>query len=96
MALFHFFRFFRGRKCFFPSISSAVSSGSFPLSGRNCQPWFKWWVSNNRPRHRSIYHAMKSSGAPFKHELRQCKLDEQLIVSKKLADHTKNHEINDF
>ena len=30
------------------------------------------------------------------HALRQCKLDERLIVSKKLADHMKNHEINDF
>ena len=57
---------------------------------------FKWWVSNNRPRHGSIYHAMRSSRARFKYALRQCKLDERLIVSEKLADHMKNHEINDF
>ena len=57
---------------------------------------FKWWVSNNRPRQGSIYHAMRSSRAQFKYALRQCKLDERLIVSEKLADHMKNHEINDF
>ena len=57
---------------------------------------FKWWVSNNRPRHGSIYHAMRSSRARFKYALRQCKLDERLIVREKLADHMKNHEINDF
>ena len=57
---------------------------------------FKWWVSNNRPRQGSIYHAMRSSRARFKYALRQCKLDERLIVSEKLADHMKNHEINDF
>ena len=57
---------------------------------------FKWWVSNNTPRHGSIYHAMRSSRARFKYALRQCKLDERLIVSEKLADHMKNHEINDF
>ena len=53
-------------------------------------------LSNNRPRHGSIYHAMRSSRARFKYALRQCKLDERLIVSEKLADHMKNHEINDF
>ena len=57
---------------------------------------FKWWVSNNRPRQGSIYHAMRSSRARFKYALRQCKWDERLIVSEKLADHMKNHEINDF
>ena len=39
---------------------------------------------------------MRSSRARFKYALRQCKLDERLIVSEKLADHMKNHEINDF
>ena len=33
---------------------------------------FKWWVSNNRPRHGSIYHAMRSTHARFKYALRQC------------------------
>ena len=39
---------------------------------------------------------MRSSRAQFKYALRQCKLDERLIVSKELADHMKNHGINDF
>ena len=52
----------------------------------------KWWLSNNRPRHGSIYHAMRSSRARFKYALRRCKLDERLIVSEKLT----HHEINDF
>ena len=39
---------------------------------------------------------MRSFSARFKYALRQCKLDERLIVSKMLADHMKNHEINDF
>ena len=39
---------------------------------------------------------MRSSRARFKYALRQCKLDERLIVSEKLADHMKNHEMNDF
>ena len=39
---------------------------------------------------------MRTSRAQFKYALRQCKLDERLIVSKKLADHMKNHEINNF
>ena len=39
---------------------------------------------------------MRSSRARFKYTLRQCKLDERLIVSEKLTDHKKNHEINNF
>ena len=39
---------------------------------------------------------MRSSRAPFKYALRQCKLDERLIVNEKLADHIKDHDINDF
>ena len=27
---------------------------------------FKWWVSNNRPRHGPIYHSMRSALAQFK------------------------------
>ena len=50
---------------------------------------FKWWVSSNRSRHRSIYHAMRSSRARFKYALRQSQLEERLIVNKKLADHMK-------
>ena len=34
---------------------------------------FKWWVSKNRPRHDTIYHAMRSSRACFKYALRQCR-----------------------
>ena len=50
---------------------------------------FKWSVYSSRSRHGSIYHAMRSSRARFKYTLRQCQLDERLIVSKKLADHMK-------
>ena len=39
---------------------------------------------------------MRTSRARFKYALRQCKLDERLIVSEKLAEHMNNHEINDF
>ena len=55
-------------------------------------------LSNNRLRHESIYHAMRSSRARFKYALRQCtcKLDERLLVSEKFAHHMENHEINDF
>ena len=55
---------------------------------------FKWWVSNNRPRHGPIYHAMRSAIAQFKYALRQCKLDERLISSIKLANHIQRHDIN--
>ena len=48
---------------------------------------FKWWVSNNRPRHGPIYHAMRSARAQFKYALRQYRLDERLISSNKLANH---------
>ena len=57
---------------------------------------FKWWVSNNRPRHRPIYHAMRSARAQFKYALRQCRLDERLISSNKLANHMQRHDINAF
>ena len=57
---------------------------------------FKWWVSKNRPRHGPIYHAMRSSRARFKYALRQCRYNEQHIASEKLANHMKDHELNDF
>ena len=57
---------------------------------------FKWWVSKNRPRHGPIYHAMRSSRARFKYALRQCRYNEQQIASEKLANHMKDHELNDF
>ena len=34
----HFFRLFHGRKCFFPSISSAFSSESFRLAEETANP----------------------------------------------------------
>ena len=55
---------------------------------------FKLLVFNNRTCHRSIYHAIRTSRAGFTYALRQCKLDERLIVSEKLADQMKDHEIN--
>ena len=39
--------------------------------------------------------AMRSHRALFIYVLRYCKLDKRLIVSDKLADHMKDHEIND-
>ena len=30
---------------------------------------FKWWISNNRPSHGPIYHAMRSARAQFKYAL---------------------------
>ena len=57
---------------------------------------FKWWVSKNRPRHGPIYHAMRSSRARFKYALRQCRYNEQQIANEKLANHMKDHELNDF
>ena len=46
---------------------------------------FKWCVSNNRSRQRPIYHTMRSARAKYAN--RQCKLDERLILSIKLANH---------
>ena len=57
---------------------------------------FKWWVLNNRSRHGPIYHAMRSARAQFKYALRQCKLDERLILSNKLANHMQRHDIDAF
>ena len=57
---------------------------------------FKWWVSNNRPRHWHIYHAMRSARAQFKYALRQCKLDDRLISSNKIANHMQRHDVNGF
>ena len=55
---------------------------------------FKWWISNNRPSHGPIYHAMRSARAQFKYALRQCQLDERLISSNKLANHMQRHDVN--
>ena len=57
---------------------------------------FKRWVSNNIPRHGPIYHAMRSARAQFNYAHRQCKLDERLISSNKLANHMQIHHVNAF
>ena len=57
---------------------------------------FKWWVSKNRPRQWPIYHAMRSSRTRFKYALRQCRYNERQTASEKLANHLKEHELNDF
>ena len=57
---------------------------------------FKWWVSKKRPRHGPIYNAMRSSRSPFKYALRQCRYNERQIVSEKLDNHVKDHELHDF
>ena len=53
-------------------------------------------MSKNRPRHEPIYHAMRSSRARFKYALRQCRYNERQIASEKLANHMKDHELNDI
>ena len=39
---------------------------------------------------------MRSSCARFKYALRQCRYNERQIASEKLANHMKDHELNDF
>ena len=56
----------------------------------------KWWVSKNKPRHGPIYHDMRSSRARFEYALRQCRYNERQFASEKLANHMKDHELNDF
>ena len=53
-------------------------------------------MSKNRPRHGPIYHAMRSSHERFRYALRQCRYNERQIASEKLANHMKDHELNDF
>ena len=51
---------------------------------------------NNMPRSRSIFKAMSRARAHLKYALRQCRLDEQMIRSNKLANYMQCHDLNNF
>ena len=57
---------------------------------------FKLWKQNNMPRSGPVFRAMSSARARFKYALRQCRLDEQMISSDKLAYHMQCHDENRF
>ena len=57
---------------------------------------FKFWKQNNMPRSGPVFRAMSSARARFKYALRQCRLDEQMISSDKLAYHMQCHDENRF
>ena len=57
---------------------------------------FKFWKQNNMPRSGSIFRAMSTARARFKSALRQCRLDEQMIRSNKLANYMQCHDLNNF
>ena len=44
----------------------------------------------------SIFRAMSTARARFKYALRQCRLDEQMIRSNKLANYMQCHDLNNF
>ena len=48
------------------------------------------------PRSGPVFRAMSSARARFKYALRQCRLDEQMISSDKLAYHMQCHDENRF
>ena len=48
------------------------------------------------PRSGPVFRAMSSARARFKYVLRQCRLDEQMISSDKLAYHMQCHDENRF
>ena len=48
------------------------------------------------PRSRPVFGAMSSARVRFKYALRQCRLDEQMISSDKLAYHMHCHDENRF
>ena len=48
------------------------------------------------PRSGSIFRAMSTARARFKSALRQCRLDEQMIRSNKLANYMQCHDLNNF
>ena len=48
------------------------------------------------PRSGSIFRAMSTARARFKFALRQCRLDEQMIRSNKLANYMQYHDLKNF
>ena len=57
---------------------------------------FKFCKQNNMPRSGPVFSAMSSARARFKYALRQCRLDEQIISSDKLAYHMQCHDETGF
>ena len=57
---------------------------------------FKFWKQNNMPRSGPIFHDMRIARARFKYALRQCRLDEKIIYSNRLASYMQCHDVNNF
>ena len=57
---------------------------------------FKFWKQNNMPRSGPVFHDMRIARARFKYALRQCRLDEQMIYSNRLAKYMQCHDVNNF
>ena len=57
---------------------------------------FKFWKQNNMPRSGPIFREMSIARACFKHALKQCRLDEKMIHSNKLAYYMQCRDINSF
>ena len=48
------------------------------------------------PRSGPVFHDMRIARARFKYVLRQCRLDEQMIYSNRLAKYMQCHDVNNF
>ena len=57
---------------------------------------FKFWKQNNMPPSGPVFHDMSIARTHFKHAPRQCRLDEQMIYSNKLANYMQCHDVNNF
>ena len=57
---------------------------------------FKFWKQNNMPRSGPVFHDISIARARFKYALRQCRLDEQMIYSNRLANYMQCHDVNNF
>ena len=57
---------------------------------------FKFWKQNNMPRSGPIFREMSIARARFKHALKQCRLNEKMIHSNKLAYYIQGRDINSF
>ena len=57
---------------------------------------FKFWKQNNMPRSGPVFHDMSIARARFKYALRQCRLDEQMIYSNRLANYMQCHDVSNF
>ena len=57
---------------------------------------FTFWKQNNMPRSGPVFHDMSIARARFKYALRQCRLDEQMMYSNRLANYMQCHDVNNF